>query len=69
MVKEILNIKTVREKSENFLILSQNCLIVAENLVIFFSLALLAQHFYKLMFILENVCPKTLKHFIFELNN
>ena len=56
--------KKFSEKSGNFIILGQNCLAVTNilfiNLVIFFfSLALLAWHDYKLMFILETVCPKT----------
>ena len=77
MVREILNTKKVREKSENFLILGQ--LFGSGRYIVFYalrmiddffiSLTLLAQHYYILMFILENVFPETLKHFIFELNS
>ena len=76
MVKEILNTKKVMEKSWNFPIFIQNCLAVSDILSIlsdprtlsfFFSVASFARNDYKFMF-LENVWPKALKHFIYELN-
>ena len=74
------NTKIVREKSENFLILTQNCLAVAdttvfypfwvtENLIIFFlaSFACLALIQINVHFI--DSMPKNFKHFIFDQNN
>ena len=58
MVRKVLHTKEVREKSGNFdpklLSILSDC---------FFSLI------WRFYFILENIYPKALKHFIFELNN
>ena len=63
-----------KNKKENFLIFAQNYLAMAgilsilsdwKSIEFFCSL----RHFYILMFVLENVCPKILKHFVFEVNS